>query len=166
MARKKANNDQDVIQMTQAAYDELLKELEHRKTVERESIAKDISAARELGDLSENHAYTVAMEKKDMNENRISDLEDLIKNVQIVAQSSSKNLVTIGSTVEITNLKTKAKRKLTLTGSQETEAADPRENKISKDSPIGRALLNSKVGDVVHVELPMGQVEYKIEKLV
>lgn len=151
--------------MTQAAYDELLKELEHRKTIERENIAKEISAARELGDLSENHAYTVAMEKKDMNENRITDLESLIKNVQIVKASSTTSIVTIGSKVVVTNLKNKKARTLILTGSEQTEAADPREGKISKDSPIGQAILNAKKGDIVHVELPVGKIEYRIDKV-
>ncbi len=165
MSRKKSQQEDEVIQMTQASYDELVKELEQRKTIEREEIAKEISAARELGDLSENHAYTVAMEKKDMNENRITDLESLIKNVQIVKASSSNSIVTIGSKVKITNLKNKQSKDIVLTGSEETEAADPREGKISIDSPIGQAILNSKKGDVVHVDLPVGQVEYKIDKV-
>ncbi|MCA9386606.1 transcription elongation factor GreA [Candidatus Dojkabacteria bacterium] len=165
MARKKAQKDEELIQMTQASYDELVKELEFRKTTERENIAKEISAARELGDLSENHAYTVAMEKKDINENRISDLESLIKNVQIVKTSSSTSLVTIGSKVQITNLKTKKSREVTLTGSEQTEAADPSEGKVSKDSPIGSAILNARKGDIVHVKLPIGTVEYKIDKV-
>lgn len=165
MARKSTKQEEEIIQMTQQAYDELVKELEERKTTEREEIAKEIAEARELGDLSENQPYTVAMERKDMNENRISDLESLIKNVQIVKASSSTSMVTIGSTAVITNLKTKKDRTVILTGSEETEAADPREGKISKDSPIGRAILNAKKGDIVHVDLPVGQVEYKITKV-
>ena len=151
--------------MTQGSYDELVKELEFRKSTERENIAKEISAARELGDLSENHAYTVAMEKKDMNENRISDLESLIKNVQIVKTAGSSTLVTIGSKVTVTNLKNKKSRTLILTGSEQTEAADPSEGKVSIDSPIGKGILNAKKGDIVHVELPIGTVEYKIDKV-
>jgi transcription elongation factor GreA len=162
---KKAIQTENVIDMTQDAYDELVKELETRKTSEREAIAKEISDARELGDLSENHAYTVAMEKKDMNENRISDLEELIKNVRIVKASSSKNLVTIGSTVEIINTNTKSKKKVTLVGSEQTEAADPSSGKISIDSPIGKAVFNAKVGDVVEANLPSGMVKFEIAKL-
>ena len=161
---KKAKKD-EIIQMTQSAFDEVVKELDHRKKVERESIANEISAARELGDLSENHAYTAAMEKKDMNENRITDLEILIKKVKIFKESHSKNIVSIGSTTVITNLKSKKSKTITLTGSEETEAANPLEGKISKDSPVGQAILNSTKGQVVTVYTPRGEVEYRIDKV-
>lgn len=155
----------DVIQMTQASYDELAQELEVRKTTQRAEIAAEITEARELGDLSENHAYTVAMEKKDQNENRISDLEELMKNVQIVADSTSNTIVTIGKTVELVNLANKQKRVVILVGSEETEAADPTSGKVSVDSPIGQAIYNAKVGEEVEVSLPMGAVKYKIDKI-
>ncbi len=165
MAKRKAT-ELEVIEMTQEAYDELVKELEFRKTDERNNIAKEISDARELGDLSENHAYTIAMEKKDINENRISDLEDLIMRVKIVKASSSNSVVTIGKPVVIVNTKTKTPKTVTLVGSEKTEAADPSEGKISIDSPIGSALHNAKLGDVFEVELPSGKVEYKVDKFV
>ncbi len=158
-------NREEKIEMTRESYDELVKELEHRKSVERAAIAKEISDARDLGDLSENHAYTVAMEKKDMNENRITDLETLLKNVRIVKSSASKVVATIGSSVEIKNLTTNSGRTVVLVGAEETQAADPREGKISIDSPIGKAVLNSKVGDVVEVLLPIGNTKFKIEKI-
>ncbi len=162
MARQKNNTEKEKIEMTQERYKELLEELERRKTVDREIIAAEISDARELGDLSENHAYTIAMEKKEMNENRIKDLESLMKVVTIVKGSSSSTLVTIGSTVTILNLKNNSKKKVSLVGSEETEAADPLSGKISIDSPIGKALNNSKVGDIVDVVLPSGVIEFKV----
>jgi transcription elongation factor GreA len=165
---KAANKNADVavIEMTQSAYDELVKELEERKTLERDKIAKAISDARELGDLSENHAYTVAMEQKEMNENRIEDLEELLKNVHIVSNNNSTKVVTIGKSVQITNLETKKSKTVTLVGSEQTEAADPTKGMISIDSPIGKAIQNASVGDKVVVVLPAGQVEYKIDKFV
>ena len=163
MAKKKTNDD--IVEMTQETFEELSAELERRINEDRGAIAKEISDARELGDLSENHAYTVAMEKKDHNENRIKDLEDILLNVKIVKKASSNNVVTIGSKVQLTNKESKKSMTITLVGSEKTEAADPREKKISIDSPIGSAIHNSKVGEEVKVSLPSGEVLFKIDKI-
>lgn len=156
----------NTIKMTQEAYDELVQELEMRKTTERERIAKAIADARELGDLSENHAYTIAMEDKDLNEARIADLEELIKNVEIVtAEDTPSSIVSIGNTVSIKNLATSQLKKVQIVGGQETEAADPEAGKISSDSPIGAAIMNKRVGDIVEVSLPTGTIKYRVEKI-
>lgn len=160
------NKDSNLIKMTQEAYDELVRELEMRKTEEREKIAQAIADARELGDLSENHSYTIAMEDKDLNESRINDLEDLIKNVEIVTNGDTPtSIVSIANTVTIKNIATGQSRKVHIVGAQETEAADPEAGKISMDSPIGKAIMNKKVGDTVEVSLPAGVTKYKIEKI-
>jgi len=167
MARpKKITNDENAIKMTQSAYDELVKELEYRTTTLRKEIADEIAAARDLGDLSENHAYAVAMEKKDLNENRIGELEDILKKAKIVEVNTSDNFVSVGETVEIVNLDSKQSKVVTLVGSEETKSANPMEGKISTDSPIGKAIYNARVGDVVEVVLPSKKVQYKIEKFV
>jgi transcription elongation factor GreA len=155
-----------VMEMSQAAYDELVAELNHRKTVERDLIAKEIAEARALGDLRENHAYTVAMERRENNENRINDLEDLIKHTIIVKDSASSKVVTIGRSVEIKNIDTNKSKVVSLVGSEQAEAADPREGKISIDSPIGVALNKAKIGDKVSINTPTGDVEYLIVKFV
>jgi|SRR5690606_9365438 len=160
--RKAKTNDQNALQMTQSAYDELVRELEHRKTTLRKEIADEISAARELGDLSENHAYTVAMEKKEMNENRILEIEDILAIVEIVNESVEDDTVNVGDTVEILNVESNEKRIVTLVGSEETKAANPLEGKISVDSPIGKALHNAKIGESVDIVLPMKTTTYKI----
>lgn len=159
-----AKNDTDntIIEMTQEAFDELRDELNHRKTALREEIAEEISEARSLGDLRENHAYTVAMEKRERNESRITELESLIKTVEIVKEKSSSKVVSIGKKVKIKNLETKAEREVILAGTEETEAADPREGKLSINSPLGQALHNAKVGETVSVETPVGEVKYEI----
>lgn len=162
MAITKINKQSAIIEMTKASYDELVKELEYRKIKEREAIANEIAEARALGDLRENHAYTVAMERREYNENRINVLEDLIKEVVIVKDSASTKVVTIGKSVKIKNKKTGQERVVILAGSEEAEAADPREGKISIDSPIGVALNKSQIGAVVTVSLPAGEVEYEI----
>lgn len=160
------NKGANLMKMTQDAYEELVSELQMRKTNEREKIAQAIADARELGDLSENHSYTIAMEDKDLNESRINDLEELIKNVDIIStKGTPSTIVSIANTVTVKNVATGQSRKVHIVGSQETEAADPEAGKISVDSPIGKAIMNKKLGDVVEVSLPAGVTKYKIEKI-
>jgi len=163
---KKPMHDENIITMTQDAHDLLVKELDHKKNVLRKELAEEIAKARELGDLSENHAYTVAMEKKEMNENRINEIDGIIAVVNIVQDSAPNNFVNVGELVEIQNLENSSKRIVVLVGSQETKSANPSEGKISTDSPIGKAIYNSKIGDTVKVILPTKIVEYKIIKFV
>jgi len=163
MAKSKKQDD-SFIEMTQENFEDIKKELEERKTETREQIAKEIADARELGDLSENHAYTIAMEKKEANENRISDLEEIVKNVKIVAANTS-NVVSIGKKVVLLNKENKKERTVTLVGAEITEAANPTEGKVSTDSPIGKAIYNSRVGDTVTVVLPTKSVEFEIKKV-
>ncbi len=165
MASKQNAKDDSVITLTQDSYDELKAELEKRKNEEREKIANEIAAARELGDLSENYPYVVAMQKKEMNENRIAELEVMLKDAKVVQTSNSTSVVTIGAKVQIKNLKTNSSRKVVLAGSEETQTADPSEGKISVDSPIGRAIFKAKSGETVEVETPAGNTQYKIEKI-
>ncbi|MFS8131015.1 MAG: transcription elongation factor GreA [Candidatus Dojkabacteria bacterium] len=154
------------MKLTQEGYDSLKVELDNRITVLRKEIADEIAAARELGDLSENHAYQVAMEKKEMNENKILEIEDILAIAVIAKEKTSDNLVSIGEAVEIQNLENKQKRTVTLVGTEETKAANPLEGKISVDSPIGKALYNAKIGDTVEVFLPNKKQLYKILKFV
>lgn len=161
-----SQTDAYTIEITKESFDELLQELEERKNVLRKEIAKEISDARELGDLSENHAYTVAMEKKDLNEARISQLEVMVKNVKVVASHKSSSIVRLGSVVEIENTATGTTRVVTLVGSEQTRSAEPQEGKISIDSPIGEAILNAKLGDKVVAKLPDREIEFKIVKFV
>ena len=170
MARTKKTTKQseNQITMTQSSFDELKKELNYRIEELRPEIAEEISAARELGDLSENHAYTVAMEKKEMNENRINELESIIALVFIVDETTnSDDIVNVGETIEIENIENSQKRNIVLVGSEESKSANPTEGKLSTDSPIGKAVLNAKIGDVVEVRLPSGKVnQYKINKFI
>lgn len=162
--RKAKTSTTVVLKMTQQSYDQLVVELNNRKEVLRKDIADEISAARELGDLSENHAYTVAMEKKEMNENRILEIEDILAVVEIVNESTSNNIVDVGDTVQIQNMDSDEKRIVTLVGSEETKAANPLEGKISVDSPIGKAIYNAQIGQTVEVSLPLKTIQYKIIK--
>jgi len=164
--KKQTTPTDNVMQMTQDAYNELQVELEHRQTVQRKEIADEIAIARDLGDLSENHAYTVAMERKDLNENRISEIEDILLKVQIVQENTSDNIVSVGETIEIMNLETTKKLTVILVGSAETKSANPATGKISIDSPVGKAVYNSKIGDTVDVILPSKIVQYKVVRFI
>lgn len=164
-SKKQKNTSDSSMKLTQDSYNELVVELENRKEVLRKEIADEISAARELGDLSENHAYAVAMEKKEMNENKILEIEDILAIAEIVEENREDNIISIGDKVEIQNEKTKEKRSVILVGSEDTKAANPLEGKISVDSPIGRAIFGAKLGEVVEVVLPIGSTTFKIVKL-
>lgn len=158
--------DDNVIELTKEAFDELNAELENRKNVIRPQLAVEISEARDLGDLSENHAYASAMEKKDFNEDRIVELEDMLKNAKIVKTTANTNIVLIGSTVEIENIENNRKKVITIVGSEETQSADSREGKISTDSPIGLAVYKAKIGDTVEVSIGEKNVRYKINRFI
>jgi len=166
MAKKKAaKSEKDVMILTQAGYDELVAELDQRKNETRPEIAEAIKEAKALGDLSENNAYSDAMERKDANENRIVELEYMLSIAQVSTASAKDKIIGIGHTVEIQKVGG-TKRELTLVGKADSQQADPTENKISIDSPIGMALNGAKIGDTVAVELPNGKVNYKIIKIV
>lgn len=157
---------ENAIKMTQEAYDELVKELDYRQNTLRKQIADEIAAARDLGDLSENHPYTAAMEKKELNENRIMEIEDVTIKAVIAEENTSDHFVNVGEQVEIENVESKQKRTVLIVGSEETRSANPLDGKISSDSPIGKAILNAKIGDVVEVVLPAKTINYKILRFV
>lgn len=138
----------------------LRKELLELKTKKRQEIAKRLQEAKDLGDLSENAEYFEAKEAQSLNENRIGELEELLKNVVIIKTPSAENIVSIGSTVEVksgNNIET-----FKIVGSAE---AKPQEGKISNESPLGRSFLNKKAGDEFDVKTPGGIVKYKIIKI-
>jgi transcription elongation factor GreA len=165
MPRRKAtkNTNEDVLMVTQPGYDEMVAEIEERKG-KRMEIAAEIDEARKLGDLSENEPYAVAMQKKEMNDARLDELEYLITIAQIV-EGSDKSIAGIGSELEIRLKGASSSKLITLVGRQASQEADPREGKISIDSPLGSALNGSRKGDKVIVELPTGKAEYEVVKV-
>ncbi|MCA9379385.1 transcription elongation factor GreA [Candidatus Dojkabacteria bacterium] len=166
MAKRKTTKTQEpeILIVTQEGYDDMVRELAQRKDVLRAEIAKEISVARDLGDLSENQAYTDAMEKKEMNENRIDKLDYLLSIAQVGTTNANDDIVRIGSTVEIEKVGAGAKGKkiITLVGKEETQEADSQAGKISVDSPVGKAVNAARIGDTVTVQLPQANVQYKI----
>lgn len=135
-------------------------ELEQRKTVERKKIAAKIKEAREQGDLSENAEYDEAMDEQRDNEGRIVELESILKNVEVVdVDDFNADTVNVGTTVKIHDEEFDEDVTYSIVGSSEVSIL---ENKISNESPVGKALMNASVGDVVTVETPGGESSYKV----
>ena len=135
----------------------LKEELIRRSTQTRKQIAEKISAATELGDLSENFEYHEAKEQQGLNESRISQLETMINDCIIVENSTGGNFIDLGTTfeVEVNNIK----KIFIMVGSSE---ADPIAGKISNESPIGQAFMGRKTDETIEIKTPGGVVSYKI----
>ncbi|MEY1637952.1 transcription elongation factor GreA [Tenuifilum osseticum] len=146
--------------LTEEGLQKLRKELEQLKTVERPAISRMIAEARDKGDLSENAEYDAAKEAQGMLELKISKLEDLIANARIIDESKiDTTQVQILNKVKLKNLKTNAVVEYTLVAESE---ANLKENKLSISTPIGKALIGKKVGDVVDVQVPSGLMKFEI----
>ena len=146
--------------ITQEGYDKLNKELEERIKIRRPEIAARIESAKELGDLSENAEYHQAKDDQAFNEGRIAELKSLLKEVTIVDNNVGGSEIGMGSKIMVEF--NGQKKEFTVVSFNE---ADPAEGKISNESPLGLALLNKKKGDIVVVDTPKGEVEYKIIKI-
>jgi transcription elongation factor GreA len=139
--------------------EELKRELKHLKMVERRAVAERIESAKALGDLSENAEYHDAKDEMAQLEGRVFEIEDLIKNAQIIEEGKgSSGAIRVGSTVEV-EVGGKVKTFM-LVGSNE---ADPAGGKISNESPIGSALLGASMGQAVEVKTPAGVTVYRIK---
>lgn len=143
--------------LTEEGLADLKKELDELINVKRPANLKAIKEARALGDLSENADYDAAKNDQAELEGRIKKIEKMLENYEIIEKKSSDK-VGLGSTVEIKYVDDDEVDEYKIVGSQE---ADPFMSKISNESPIAKALLNRKVGDIVEVESPNGV--YKIE---
>ena len=144
---------------TKEGYQKLIDELDYLKSVKREEIKEALKAARDLGDLSENSEYDEARTQQGMNEARIAELEELIKNAVIMSdEEANKGVVSIGSTVVI-EYKDGTKKSYDIVGSNEV---DPLHGKISDLSPIGSALIGHEAGDVVYIYAPSGEKEVTV----
>lgn len=138
----------------------LEEELHYLKTVKRREIADRIRAAIEFGDISENSEYEEAKNEQAFVEGRIITLEKMLRHARIIDTSEVPgDTVTIGSTVLLKDLEYGDEIEYTIVGSAE---ADPTANKISNESPVGRAILGQKPGSVVEVKVPAGVLKYQI----
>lgn len=132
-------------------------ELDELKTTKRKEIAERIHDAKELGDLSENAEYIEAKEEQGFVESRILELEQMLKNVEMISHTKNTDVVQIGSTISVNG--DAGKIEYTIVGSSE---ADPAQYRISNESPIGQAFLNRNVGDKVTVRTPNGDSHFEI----
>jgi transcription elongation factor GreA len=146
--------------MTLAGKEKLEQELETLKTVKRAEVVERIKIARSFGDLSENSEYDAAKDEQAFVEGRITTLENMVRNAEIItANSEASNVVTLGKSVTFLELPEGDEETYTIVGSAE---ADPFEGKISNDSPIARSLLGKQIGDEVTVSTPGGDMQVKI----
>ena len=146
--------------LTQEGFDKLEAELNYLKTEKRTEIAERIKVARGFGDLSENSEYDEAKNAQAENEQQISELEIKIRHAKVIdSKEIDTKTVQIGNTVKLYDEEFEEEVIYTIVGSTEVNIA---ENKISNESPIGKALLGRKKGEVVNVEAPDGVIKFKI----
>ncbi len=143
--------------LTRDGLEKLKKELTELKTVKRKEIAGRIQDAKELGDLSENAEYAEAKDQQAFTEGRIVELENTIKNAQVISEVNTGGIVHIGSTIKLSAGSNEVQ--YTIVGSNE---ANPPQGLISNESPLGQAFIGRQVGDTVEVKVPKGTVNYKI----
>ncbi len=148
------------IMLTDEGLNKLEQELEMLKTQKRQEVAEKIKVARGFGDLSENAEYDAAKEEQAQIEARIVQLENMLKNAKIIDQDEiDLTKVSIGTKVTVFDVEFEEELEYSIVGSTE---ADPDLNKISDESPVGRALIGRNIGDTVDVETPGGVIQMKI----
>ena len=148
--------------MSQERLDALKDELYYLETVREKEVAEQIKEARSFGDLSENSEYDEAKTEQGKLYSRIAEIKVLIENAEIVDNidhDAPKDTVTLGSIVKVRDIEDDYEETYEIVGSQE---ANPREGRISDDSPVGRALRGHRAGEQVTVEAPAGNLKFEI----
>ncbi len=146
--------------LTENGIKKLEEELHFLKSVKRRDVAERIRAAIDFGDITENSEYEEAKNEQAFIEGRIITLEKMLRYARIIDTSQSpEDTVTVGTTVLLKDLEYGEEIEYAIVGSAE---ADPTANKISNESPVGRAILGRKAGSVVEVKVPVGVLKYEI----
>ncbi len=149
--------------LTYAGLKKLEEELEHLKVVKRKEVAGKIKEAREQGDLSENAEYDAAKDEQRDIEARIEELEKILKNAEVVVEDEvDLETINVGCTVSVYDKEFEEEMEFKIVGSTE---ANSLQGKISNESPVGRALIGCKIGDVVSIETQAGMIEYEVLKI-
>lgn len=149
----------DVV-LTPEGYAKLKEEIDYLKTAKRAEVAERIKHAREFGDISENSEYDDAKNEQAMLEHRIAMLEERLANARVIdADEVKTDVVGIGVKVRLKDVDANQTVEYTIVGSAE---ANPAEQKLSNESPVGKAILGRKKGDVVEVTVPRGTLKFKI----
>jgi len=148
------------IVLTPSGYNKIEKELEHLRTVHRREVAERIRESKQFGEFTENAEYEDAKIEQAFVEGRIQDLRRILQVAEILNESDiPTDHVGIGSVVTVRDLDLEEEWELQIVGSVES---DPEHDRISDESPVGQALLGHRIGDVVSVAVPDGQIRYEI----
>lgn len=152
--------DKDEVILTQEGLEQIEEELHELKTVKRKELAERLKVAISYGDLKENSEYHSAKDDQAHMETRILALERIVKRARVVnADSVDLNEVSVGSYVILNDIEFAERIEYRIVGPAEANVA---ENKISYESPLGRGLLGKKVGDIINVDAPMGNLQYEL----
>jgi len=147
---------EEKVYVTNEGLTKIKEELDQLVKVGRKEVAEKLQKARDLGDISENAAYSAARDEQSFTEGRISELQDILKRIEVV-EEVEEGKVAIGSTVRV-HLDGDV-QEFKIVGAPE---ADPANGKISHESPLGQALMDKKVGDHVEVKAPVGKLKYHV----
>ena len=146
--------------LTAEGYEKLKHEIEYLQTEKRREVAERIRVAREFGDIAENAEYDDAKNEQAMLEHKIAQLEERLLSARVITKKEiSKDTVSVGSKVRIRDVAAKQTFEYHIVGSAE---ANPAENKLSNESPVGKAIMGHQKGDVVEVAAPKGAMKFKI----
>ena len=146
--------------LTKEGKEKLEKELQELQTVRRKEVADRIKQAIDFGDISENSEYDDAKNEQAFIEGRIQELDMMLRNVQIIDEEITQaDVISIGSTVSVRDVELDELETYRIVGTVE---ADPMQNKISNESPVGASLLGKRAGDIVNVPAPIGTIQYEI----
>lgn len=151
--------DQKVV-LTYEGLQKLEAELNDLKIVKRKEVAQKIKEARAQGDLSENAEYDAAKDQQGEIESRIAELEKMLRNAEVIdEEDTQEGRISLGSRVRLHDMEFDEELTYSIVGSTE---ADPADGRISNESPVGKALLGAQVGDIVKVEAPQGEMNFKV----
>ena len=149
--------------LTPEGFKKLQQEIEHLSTEKRREVAERIRIAREFGDIAENAEYDDAKNEQALLEHRIATLEERLRHARVITKKDiAKDVVSIGSKVKLRDMDAKKTVEYHIVGSAE---ANPAENKLSNESPVGKAIMGHKKGEVVEVAAPRGALRYKIMEI-
>jgi transcription elongation factor GreA len=153
---------EDAVYMTAEGLEQLKNELEHLKTVRREEVSQKLQVAIAQGDLKENADYHAAKEEQGFVEGRIRTLEDSLRRAKVIEHNGPSDVVRVGSTVTVTEEGSDEPETYSIVGPHE---ANPANGRISNESPIGSALLGAKRGQVVSIQIPAGEIRFRISDI-
>jgi transcription elongation factor GreA len=155
-------NEKEIV-LTSDGLKKLEDELDELKTVHRREVNERIRQAKEFGDISENAEYEDAKQEQAFVEGRVLKLESMIRNARVIdASDYVANEVHLGATIKVKDVASGTTREFVIVGSAE---ADPKNNRLSNESPVGRAVMGRKQGETVDVITPRGPMKYKIESI-